>query len=437
MTGGLVMSVTALGALGDVGRGLREGFFMFWETLWALVLGFGLSGAVQAFVSRSSMHRMLGDHRPLAVARAAGLGAASSSCSYAASAMAKTLFARGADFLAAMVFMFASTNLVVELGIVLIVLIGWQFAIGEFLGGVIMIVLFVAVGRVVFRRTLIESARARMNSPGEDAQGELADDSALQQTPWREKLRSVSGWSNAAGYALADMRMLRNEMLIGYVVAGFLAVLVPNSVWHHVFLNGHGVLTSVENVVVGPFIALISFVCSVGNVPLAATLWKGGISFGGVMSFIFADLIALPLVLIYRKFYGGKLALRMLAVFWVCMSTAGLAVEAIFSAAGLIPHTRPVQVVAARFEFNYTTVLNIIFLGLFAAIVWLARNRERFGGGIGYASDPVCGMQVQTDNAPATRQHEDQVFYFCADRCAERFDTNPAQFAHAENAPAR
>jgi len=430
----LVGAVTALGVLGGIGRSLREAFFMFWETLWALVLGFGLSGAVQAFVSRGTMDRVLGSHRPAAIARAAGLGAASSSCSYAASSMAKTLFARGADFLAAMAFMFASTNLVIELGIVLVVLIGWQFAAGEFVGGAIMIVLLVALGHLALRPDLIEAARARLQRPGQEPASDQDTDSTHPQ-PWREKLRSLGGWSDAAGYALADIRMLRTEMAIGYLVAGFLAVLVPTSLWHDVFLHGHGPLTTVENVVVGPFIALISFVCSVGNVPLAAALWKGGISFGGVTSFIFADLIALPLVLIYRKFYGGRLALRMLALFWVTMSAAGLATEAIFSAAGLIPHHRPVQVVAPRFALNYTTGLNIAFLVLFAGIVWLARHRERFGGGAGYATDPVCGMQVQTANAPATRQHLGHPFSFCSDRCAERFDTDPARYASEQAAP--
>jgi uncharacterized membrane protein YraQ (UPF0718 family)/YHS domain-containing protein len=424
----LAIAVTALGALGDIGRSLREAFFMFWATLWALVLGFGLSGAVQAFVSRGAMHRALGNHRPAAIARAAGFGAASSSCSYAASAMAKTLFARGADFLAAIAFMFASTNLVIELGIVLVVLIGWQFAVGEFVGGAIMIVALVALGHVVLRRRLIEDARGRLQQaaaqPGHGHDGEGATGA-----PLRERLRSPAAWADAAAYALADIGMLRNEMLIGYLVAGFLAVLVPADVWHDVFLHGRGPLTSVENVIVGPFIALVSFVCSVGNVPLAAALWKGGISFGGVISFIFADLIALPLLLIYRKFYGGRLALRMLALFWLTMSAAGLATEGIFSAAGLIPHHRPAQVVAAHFALDYTTALNIAFLALFAAIVWLARNRQRLGGGAGYAVDPVCGMQVQIAHAPASRHHRGKRLHFCSDRCAARFDTDPDRYA--------
>lgn len=428
----LVAAVTALGTLHDVGRSLREGFFMFWETLWALVLGFGISGAVQAFVSRGAMHRLLGDHRPAAIVRAAGLGAASSSCSYAASAMAKTLFARGADFLAAMTFMFASTNLVVELGIVLVVLMGWQFAAGEFVGGAIMIVLLVSIGHLWLRGRMVEDARARVREGAPGSEQESPEAAAPKS--WRARIRTPAGWSDAAGYAFADLRMLRSEMLIGYVVAGFLAVLVPADAWRHVFVSGHGTLTSLENVAVGPFIALISFVCSVGNVPLAAALRKGGISFGGVASFIFADLIALPLLLIYRKLYGGRLALRMLALFWLTMSAAGLAVEALFSAAGLVPHARPTQIAAAHFQLNYTTALNIIALIILAALVWLARHRERFGGGRSQATDPVCGMQVQITNAPAIRSRDDQTIYFCSDRCAERFDTNADRYLTAEHA---
>src|SRR5579875_3733289 len=227
----LVLAVGATGVLDGIARGLRESFFMFWATLWALVLGFALSGVVQAFVSRGTMHRVLGDHRPGAIARAAGLGAASSSCSYAASAMAKTLFARGADFLAAMAFMFASTNLVIELGIVLVVLIGWQFAAGELIGGAIMIALLVALGHFALRDGLIEQARERLRGPGGRGAGEVERDEAMEmpdrrpQRSWRQRARSKAAWVDAAGYTLADIRMLRREMLIGYVVAGFLAVL--------------------------------------------------------------------------------------------------------------------------------------------------------------------------------------------------------------------
>jgi len=419
----------------DIGDALREGFFMFWGVLWSLVLGFGLSGAVQAFVSKDEMRRTLGDHRPAAVARATGLGAASSSCSYAAAAMAKSLFQKGADFLAAMAFMVASTNLVLELGIVLVVLMGWQFAAAEFVGGPIMIALLVAAGGLVLRRGLVEQARERVQvkaagghgqgghggHSGHEGYGADDGDAALQAQPWRVKLRSLAGWSDAASYAMADLKMLRRELLLGFVIAGALAVLVPMDAWHAVFWQGHGVWTSVENALVGPFIAVISFVCSIGNVPMAAALWHGGISFGGVVSFIFADLITLPLLLIYRKYYGRALTWRLLGLFWVVMSAAGLVVEGIFAVAHLISATRPAQIVPESLRWNYTTVLNILFLGVFALLWWLARNRDRFGGGQGQATDPVCGMRVEVASAPASAERDGTTWWFCSDGCRDHF----------------
>ena len=220
---------------------------------------------------------------------------------------------------------------------------------------------------------------------------------------------------------MRDLTMLRRELVIGYLVAGLLAVLVPVSGWHALFLTGHGWWTSVENAIVGPFVAMISFVCSIGNVPLAAALWQGGISFGGVIAFLFADLIAFPLLLIYRRYYGTRLMLRLLAVFWAVMTAAGLITEVIFRAAGLVPATRPTVIAPAHFEWNYTTYLNVVFLLLFGLLYWLYRNRHRLGGGSGYAQDPVCGMQVETANAPASAEHEGQLVYFCSDRCAGRF----------------
>ena len=420
----------------DIGRSLREGFFMFWVTLWPLVLGFGLAGAVQAFVSRAAMRQRLGDHRAPAVLRASGYGMVSSSCSYAASAMAKSLFVKGADFIASMVFMFASTNLVIELGIVLVVLMGWQFAVSEFVGGGIMIFLLATLGALWLRGRLVVQAREQLqasedthehaDSPGGDAEAEA------EQPPLRVRLRSVAGWADSATYTMSDLTMLRRELVVGYVVAGFLAVLVPTSVWQAVFVTGHGFWTSVENAIVGPFIAIISFVCSIGNVPLAAALWKGGISFGGVIAFIFADLIAFPLLLIYRRYYGTRLMIRMLVVFWALMSTAGLVTELIFRAAGLVPTVRPTTVAPAHFSWNYTTYLNLVFLALFGVLYWIYRNRERLGAGGRYARDPVCGMQVEMAHAPASRQDDGQQHYFCSDRCAEHFDHTSSE-RHADS----
>ncbi len=348
----------------DIGRSLREGFFMFWETLWPLVLGFGLAGAVQAFVSRDAMRQRLGDHRGPAILRASGYGVVSSSCSYAASAMAKSLFVKGADYIAAMVFMFASTNLVIELGIVLVVLMGWQFAVSEFVGGIIMIVLLATFGALWLQGRLVVQARERLQEAEEAPTTSTARPSTVPPGVRRcgRGLRSMAGWADSATYTMSDLTMLRRELVIGYTVAGFLAVLVPTSVWQAVFISGHGFWTSLENAVVGPFIAIISFVCSIGNVPLAAALWSGGIAFGGVIAFIFADLIAFPLLLIYRRYYGTRLMLRMLVVFWALMSTAGLITESIFRAAGLVPTVRPTTVAPAHFSWNYTTYLNLIFL---------------------------------------------------------------------------
>ena len=409
---------------------------MFWVTLWPLILGFGLSGAVQAFVRRDTLRRKLGDHRPPAVARATVFGMISSSCSYAASAMAKSLFVRGADYIASLVFMFASTNLVIELGIVLIVLMGWQFAVSEFVGGFIMIGLLATLGAFWLRGRLVVAARARLEGQAKTddhhAHAAHADD-GFDDKGWRTELRSPAKWADSATYTMADLTMLRRDLFLGYLVAGFLTVLVPTAAWQALFITGHGFWTSVENAIVGPFIAIISFVCSIGNVPLAATLWHGGISFGGVIAFLFADLITFPLLMIYRKYYGTGLMLRMLVVFWALMSTAALVTELLFHAAGAVPTTRPAAVVTTGFSWNYTTYLNIVFLALFALLYWTYRNRERLGAGGRYARDPVCGMQVEMAHAPASLDHGGQRLYFCSDHCAGRF----AQRSGPSNEPDR
>jgi uncharacterized membrane protein YraQ (UPF0718 family) len=408
--------MTAFISLADIVDSLRESFFMFWETLWALILGFTLSGAVQAFVSKRRMQRVMGDHRPAAVARASGFGMASSSCSYAATAMAKSLFEKGADFTTALIFMFASTNLVLELGIVLLVLMGWQFAVAEFVGGPIMIIGLALVGGVVFTPRLVRAARARL------ARSESGNVSTPEHPA---SVKTRAGWSDAARFTMSDVSMLRRELLIGYVVAGFLTVLVPMEWWNALFLQGHGFWTTLQNVLIGPFIAVISFVCSIGNVPMAAALWHGGISFGGVVSFIFADLITIPLLLIYRKYYGRQLTLRLFVTFWALMSFAGLAVHGIFQAFGAIPTERPEAVVPDRFQWNYTTYLNIVFLLVFAGLWWLARTRAAAGADgehdTMFATDPTCGMQVDKHNAPAHLVHDGVDVWFCSDGCRERY----------------
>jgi YHS domain-containing protein/uncharacterized membrane protein YraQ (UPF0718 family) len=423
----------------QIGNSLAEGWWMFYDTFWALVLGFTLSGAVQAFVSRAAMQRSLGDHRPRTVAKASFFGMVSSSCSYAASALAKSLFARGADFTAAQAFMFASTNLVVELGIVLWLLIGWQFAAAEFFGGAIMIALLAVVLPRAVPAAEVEAARDRLSAGKDDVEGHDAHAGhgapTADQLPWRQRIRTRAGWSDASGYTISDLTMIRRELVAGFVIAGFAVVLVPTSAWRAVFITGHGFWSSLENVVVGPFIAIISFVCSIGNVPLAAALWQGGISFGGVISFVFADLVALPLLLIYRKYYGTALTLRLLAVFWSVMSAAGLLTEYLFKAVGGVPANRPTGIATTHVGWNYTTVLNVVAVLGFVLVYWLYRSGRDAGHGDDavspYAKDVVCGMQVEKAHAPATAGHAERTYYFCSDRCQQRFAAEPSRFTSA------
>jgi uncharacterized membrane protein YraQ (UPF0718 family)/YHS domain-containing protein len=376
------------------------------------------------------MQRSLGNHRPATVAKAGFFGAISSSCSYAASALAKTLFQRGADFTAAQAFMFASTNLVVELGVVLWLLVGWEFAVAEFVGGALMIALLSLVLPLTVGRDEQEAARAALG----DGAGHAHHDAAHATGSWAERIRSLAGWSDAAGYTISDITMLRKELVIGFVVAGFADSAVPARFWSSLFVTGHGFWSSLENVALGPFLAVISFVCSIGNVPLAASLWSGGISFGGTVAFVFADLITLPLLLIYRKYYGTRLTMKLLGVFWATMSVAGLATEYLFKAADIAPHhdsARHGHIGRDVFGWNYTTVLDVVAIVTFLGVYWLYRNRQRFGGGTGYAKDPVCGMQVEIAHAPATASYDGRTFAFCSDHCAHRFRDDPQRFASA------
>ena len=352
----------------------------------------------------------------------------SSSCSYAASAMAKSLFAKGADFVAAMVFMFASTNLVIELGIVLVVLMGWQFAVSEFVGGVIMIVLLATLGALWLRGRVVAAGAPSASRRPRTTSTCTGRRPTRRAAPWSARARTAAGWADSATYTMSDLVMLRRELLIGYTVAGFLAVLVPTSVWQAVFLTGHGFWTTLENALVGPFIAIISFVCSIGNVPLAAALWAGGISFGGVIAFIFADLIAFPLLLIYRRYYGTRLMLRMLVVFWALMSTAGLLTELLFRAAGLVPTTRPVTIAPAHFAWNYTTYLNLRLPGaLRRPVLALPQPGAARGAGTATPAIPSAGCRSRRRTRLPRSSATAGAYSFCSDRCAERFAAGSAR----------
>jgi len=345
-------------------------FAMFWEILWPLILGFGLSAAVQAVVSKSEMTKLLPDDSPRSLAIACGLGAASSSCSYAAVALARSIFRKGANFTAAMAFQLASTNLVAELTIIIIVLMGWQFAAAEFLGGPLMVVLMALLFRMVLSRKLVIEARAQSERGLKGKmEGHAEMDMSVTEGSLWQRITSKDGFTATSHYFVMDVLAVWKDIAVGLLIAGALAAWVPAEFWQKFFLVTHPAAAKIWGPIIGPLVAVISFVCSVGNVPLAAVLWNGGISFGGVIAFIYADLLVLPIIDIYRKYYGWKVTWLIAAVFYIAMVIAALVVEFLFQAAGLIPSHRSARIVETAINFNYTTVLNIIFLVIAALLL--------------------------------------------------------------------
>ncbi|HMA38261.1 MAG TPA: permease [Chloroflexia bacterium] len=353
-----------------MGNALGTAGAMFWDVLWPLILGFALSAAVQAVVSHGALARLLGDSSPRSLTLATLFGVASSSCSYAAVALARSLLLKGASFTAAMVFELASTNLVIELGIILVVLLGWPFAAAEFAGGILMVVLIALIFRLTLTPRLVELARAQAaRGRAGRMEGHAAMDMSLTGGSVGSRLLSARGFTAVSHFFVMDWASVWIDIVLGFLIAGALAAWVPNAFWQAFFLSNNPTLARIEGPLVGPLVAIVSFVCSVGNVPLAAVLWQGGISFGGVVSFLFADLIVLPVLDIYRKYYGGRVALYILATFYVTMAAAGYLVEFLFAALGIIPSNRTVGAITDGVQWNYTSLLNILFLGLAMVLV--------------------------------------------------------------------
>jgi uncharacterized membrane protein YraQ (UPF0718 family) len=353
-----------------LGQALQQAGVMFWVVLWPLILGFVLSALVQALVSHRSMARLLGDDSPRSLTFATLFGVASGSCSYAAVALARSIFRKGAGFTSAMVFQLASTNLVIELGIILAVLMGWQFTAAEFTGGILMVVLIALIFRLTLTPRLVEMARrtAERGALGR-MEGHAAMDMSVEGGPFLSRLLSGRGLTAVSHLFIMDWASVWLDVAGGFLIAGALAAWVPDAFWQSFFLSDHPTLAKIEGPLVGPLVAIVSFVCSIGNVPLAAVLWRGGISFGGVVSFIFADLIVLPILDIYRRYYGGRVALYILGTFYVTMVAAGYAVEIVFGALGLIPTDRSTGAIGQGPGWNYTAILNIVFLAVAAALV--------------------------------------------------------------------
>ena len=345
---------------------------MGWEILWPLILGFALSAVVQAVVRKDQITRLMPDDSPRSLTLATGLGAASSSCSYAAVALARSLFRKGADFTAAMAFEIASTNLVIELGILLALLLGWQFTLAEFVGGPVMILAVAFMFRFWVRGRIVEAAREQADKGlAGSMEGHAAMDMSVHSdgSLW-QRLLSRDGFTSPSHFFVMDWAAVWKDIVGGLLIAGAFAAWVPEHWLQVFFLDGHPLAQKIWGPLIGPAVAVVSFVCSIGNVPLAGVLWNGGISFGGVVAFIFADLIIIPLLLIYRNYYGTAMALRIFAVFYAAMAVAGYVIELVFSPLGLVPDERNAKVVESSVSWNYTSWLNIVFLALALALVW-------------------------------------------------------------------
>ena len=421
-------------------RALEAAFFMFWQVLWPLTLGFLVSAMVQTVVSKRAIARTLGRPDLKGFLLACGFGAASSSCSYAAVAVARSLFRRGASFVNAIIFEFASTNLVVELGIVLLILLGWQFVAAEFAGGLLMAVILWILFKVSLRPRMVEAARrqAELGIVGSNMEGHGDHDMSITDGPFLRRLLSARAFTAISHAFYHDLYSLYRDLGLGFLIAGALAAWVPNSFWQAFFLTGHPALNEFWSPLIGPLISMLSFVCSVGNVPLAAVLWNGGISFGGVISFLFADLIILPILDIYRKYYGGRMSLYLLAVSYIAMALAGLLIGGAFQLLGLAPAHFHVAVFETRPSWNYNTALDLASLVVIAVLGW----RFATTGGVrmlqdlavpaeahtDLARDPVCGMTVDPTTAVYSARHEGITYYFCSAGCQEAFETDAARY---------
>jgi uncharacterized membrane protein YraQ (UPF0718 family) len=346
---------------------------MTWQVTWSLILGFTLSAVIEALVKKSTIARLLPDDSPRTLATAAGLGAASSSCSYAAVALARSLFRKGANFTAAMAFQIASTNLVIELGLILALLIGWQFTLAEFVGGPLMILLLALLLRRFLTAKLVEAARRQAERAiAGSMEGHAAMDMSVtgEGSFWR-RLASPAGFTSVSHNFVMEWAAILRDLVLGLLIAGMAAAWIPDTFWQHLFFSGHPLAAKIWGPIIGPLVAIVTFVCSIGNVPLAAVLWNGGISFGGVVSFIFADLLIIPILLIYKKYYGARMAWFLLGTFYVTMVAAGYLIELVFAPLGLVPSgPRHANVGQDGITWNYTSWLNIVFLLLAAVLLW-------------------------------------------------------------------
>ncbi|MFD1514386.1 permease [Halomarina rubra] len=436
---------------------LRIGVGFLWTAAWAIIMGLTITSFVQVYVSKERMARVLGKDDFRSLTRATAFGAASSGCSFGAVAIGKGLFKKGAHAVNVLAFMFASTNLIIELGLMILILLGWEFLVAELLGGVVLITVMAVIVHVTLPENLFEEARVALNQ--RDTESGVTEDptcgmegseeyslvtdggetlefcsagclETYQQEVasgggWRDELLSWGGWYKLGNQYRKEWSMIWKDVVIGFLISGFVIVFVPQSVWNTLFLQGDGLLVSAENAVMGVAIAVVSFVGSIGNVPFAVALWGGGVSFAGVIAFVYADLITIPVLNVYRKYYGWQVMVYILAVFFVTMAFTGFLMEELFDAVDIVPNLASGQTASEQsyFELNYTFYLNVLAFSLSGFLLYVYR---RGLGALGHYRDPVCGMR--TDERGPTVTHDGQTYYFCSNRCKQSFEEHPEEF---------
>ncbi|SFS09843.1 hypothetical protein SAMN05216559_3598 [Halomicrobium zhouii] len=444
--------------LPQVFEALRIGVGFLWTAAWAIIMGLVITSLVQVYVSKERMAAVLGDGDVAGLTKATLFGAASSGCSFGAVAIGKGLFKKGAHVVNFLAFMFASTNLIVELGLMILILLGWEFLVAELLGGVILIAVMAVIVHLTLPENLFDRVREELNErdhehgvsedptcgmEGKDEYSIVTDggetlkfcsegcmETYRQEVAstggWRDELLSWGGWYKVGNQYRKEWSMLYKDVIAGFLISGFVIVFVPQWVWNTLFLQGDSLLVSAENAVMGVAIAVLSFVGSMGNVPFAVALWGGGVSFAGVIAFVYADLITIPVLNVYRKYYGWKVMAYILGVFFVTMAFTGFLMEQLFDALGIVPNLAGGQTATEQsyFELNYTFYLNLIAFAVSGFLLYVYR---RGLGAPGQYRDPVCGMR--TDEDGPTVAHDGESYHFCSNTCKRRFEETPAEFA--------
>jgi len=347
------------------GESAKTALGFFWKSGWAFVLGYFVSGMIQAFVPKKELTKYMGEAGFRSISLSTFFGAVSSSCSFAALAAARSLVKKGAHFVAAVAFMFASTNLVIELGILILIFLGWQFLAAEIVGGLILIAISSFLIKLTYPESWLEAARDKVESEG---------DGLTEDFDWKKRIKSKEGWQLVGHKLVNDWKNAWEDILIGFTIAGFVAVLVPESFWTTLFLaDAHHLpdwLVALENALVAPFVAAATFIGSMGNIPLATVLNENGVLFAGIMGFIYSDLMVPPLVHINAKYYGWRVALYIAGIMFVSIVITALILNGLFSALGIVPESERAIAEITQFKIDYTFWMNLVFIWIAGWLVW-------------------------------------------------------------------